>query len=58
MRGHSWAYWAARIVVALLCAAALVVKGLQEPHGRGWPMFLVAVALLVALALRYFAYRD
>jgi hypothetical protein len=42
--------------LGLLAAAALAVKGLLEPPG--WPFFLPAAALLIALYLRQTRFRD
>lgn len=44
-------------IAGLIAALALVVKGLQDLP-RGWPLLMVAVVLVAALALRRFMFRD
>ena len=47
------------LIAGLLAAAALMARGILDlPGGTGWPPILVALALLAAVALRWFVYRG
>ncbi|MFN3650792.1 MAG: hypothetical protein ACK47B_14550 [Armatimonadota bacterium] len=48
-----------RTVAALAAATLLVILGVTEwGSGTGWPMLLIAAAILAALALRHFVFPD
>lgn len=54
----STGYRAGLAIAGLLAALALIVRGVLDLRGGGWAMLLVAAAILVALALRRFVFRD
>lgn len=54
---QSRGYQNGKAIAGLLAAAALAVKAFQDLRS-GWPLLIVAVVLLVALALRRFVFRD
>ena len=46
-------------IAGLIAALALVARGVLDlRQGGGWTLFLIAAAILTALALRHFVYRD
>lgn len=46
-------------IAGLLAAVALAARGVLDWHsGQGWALLLVAAALVTAVLLRHFLYRD
>ena len=46
-------------IVGLLAGIALIVRGLLDLRdSQGWALILIGIALLAAVALRRFVYRD
>jgi hypothetical protein len=47
------------LVAGLVAAAALLVRGIMDwGTGGGWPLLLIAAALLFAVAARWVVYRE
>jgi hypothetical protein len=47
------------VIAGIVAATALAVRGaLELRQGTGWPLFLIAAAILVAIAVRQFVFRD
>ncbi|MCC2669756.1 MAG: hypothetical protein K0Q72_2227 [Armatimonadetes bacterium] len=44
-------------IAGLIAAGAMAVRAVTD-FQSGWPLLLVAVAILAALALRRFVFRD
>lgn len=47
-----------RLVLGSLAAVALIASGVLDRDRGGWALVLVGLVVIVALALRFFVYRD
>ena len=45
-------------IAGLLAAMAMAVRGVMDLRNGGWVLILVALAILAALAMRRFLFRD
>jgi hypothetical protein len=56
--GNSQTYHVVKTVLGLLVAIVLVVLGLQDMQGRGWPLLLIAGVILLSSLLRWLIFRE
>ena len=45
-------------IAGLLAAVAMAVRGVMDLRNGGWVLILVAVAIVAAVAMRRFLFRD
>lgn len=58
MGGNSQTYHVVKTVVGLVIAALLAIMGLRDLHGQGWPLLLIAGAIVIATVLRWLVFRE
>ena len=56
--GNSSTYHVVKTALGLAAAVLLAVLGLQDLHGRGWALLLIAGAIVGATILRWLVFRE